>query len=63
MRYWLDEFKGALQRAVDDVIARLRTCPHCGEVFLRRHKQEYCSPRCQMIAKTRRYRVRHKVSA
>lgn len=53
------EFLVAVQDAVAAVSARVRTCPHCGWLFLRRRKQEYCSPRCSAGARLQRFYATH----
>jgi hypothetical protein len=48
-------FLAALQEAVAAVSARVRTCPHCGWLFLKHRKQLYCSPRCAQQASMKRF--------
>jgi ribosomal protein S27AE len=50
-----------IQQAVTRVLARVQICPHCRHPFLKQHRQRYCSPRCQQIAKVRAYRARQKL--
>ena len=35
-----------------------KTCPHCGERFAPRCREQYCSPTCKQQAQTKRRRVR-----
>ena len=35
-----------------------KTCPHCGERFAPRWREQYCSPTCKQQAQTKRRRER-----
>jgi hypothetical protein len=38
----------AAQKAVDELIKRLRKCPYCGNAFLpQTHNHKYCSYECR----------------
>lgn len=46
--------------AVTSGAGDIRSCPVCKKLFVRTHRQDYCSSRCQGVSTSRAYRARKK---
>ena len=50
------EISAEVARDVGLILARVRVCPGCSRVFLKRYRREFCSAKCQRKLWMRNYR-------
>ncbi len=55
-----DQFLMATADLLEKVGDRIKRCPECGRLFGAVRRQAYCSPRCSLRVRTRRYRNKHR---
>jgi hypothetical protein len=55
----LDRFKAHVYNVLASQAARLRFCQNCGQLFVARKRQEYCTGKCSQAVRTRKYRTQN----
>jgi ribosomal protein S27AE len=54
-----DRFKAQVYNVLASQAARLRFCQNCGQLFVARKSQAYCTGKCSQAVRTRKYRTQN----